>query len=343
MQRIWFRSMNIRQRTKIPTFAIGLAAMLLSCGIATDPLPDSALSYVADYDTPGNCFRVVVVGEYAYLADGTGGLLVLDISNRYAPEFTAHLATSGSAVDITVSDDYYAYVTCAVQSGYQVNIVDVGSPDNPVWVGDLDSLTASNLKIEVRRRYAYVVADNYFKIFDMTDPARPIQRGSAAGAFGKCDLAISGDRAGLISYNTVSGHSEFIAVDITDPTSPIMTPAAGLLADSTTDIFMEEGYLFLACPDSGLKIVDIANVSSPSVLGGYRSYGRAEAVFYFGGLVAYGDGNNGVTLLSIITPAQPKPLGFYDTPGYARGLFSDGYYLYIADGNRGLLILRIER
>ncbi len=333
----------ILSKAKMLIFIVGPAALQLSCGIATDPLPNSILSYVSDYDTPGDAYRVIIIGDYAYIADGSAGLLILDIFNRYSPEFAAHLATPGPAVDIAISNDYYAYITYTMGDGRHLGVIDVGSPDNPVWVGDFDSLAAFNLKIEVRQRYAYVVAGNLFIIFDITDPARPIRRGSATGALAGCDLGISGNYAGLVNYNAVSGFSELIAVNIADPTNPILQPAANLLADSTIDIFIDDRYLFLAFPDSGMKIADISNISSPSILGGYRSYGRAEAVFYYGGLASYGDGNNGVALLSIIEPAQPEFLGFYDTPGYVRGLFSDGYYLYVADGNRGLLILKIER
>ena len=43
-------------------------------------------SVVGGYDTSGNAYGVAVSGSYAYVADDTAGLQVIDVSNRANPQ-----------------------------------------------------------------------------------------------------------------------------------------------------------------------------------------------------------------------------------------------------------------
>ncbi len=44
-----------------------------------------ALSVVGTADTPANAYGVAVAGDHAYVADGTGGLQIVDISDPTNP------------------------------------------------------------------------------------------------------------------------------------------------------------------------------------------------------------------------------------------------------------------
>ena len=60
-------------------------------------------------DTPGYAFGLAVKGEYAYVADGPTGLLIIDISNPAAPQILASYDTPGYAFDVTVEEPYAYY------------------------------------------------------------------------------------------------------------------------------------------------------------------------------------------------------------------------------------------
>jgi hypothetical protein len=86
--------------------------------------------FVCEFDTPGYACKAVVYDESAYVADGTG-LVIIDVTNPETPIITGSLELSGWAHDICV-DGNYAYIA-ASDSGLQ--IVNISDDNNPTLVG----------------------------------------------------------------------------------------------------------------------------------------------------------------------------------------------------------------
>ena len=64
-----------------------------------------------NYDTPGTARGVTISGDYAYVAVGSSGLQVIDISDPTAPSYAGDYCYGpGSAWGVAISGDY-AYVT----------------------------------------------------------------------------------------------------------------------------------------------------------------------------------------------------------------------------------------
>ena len=83
------------------------------------------------YDTGGMAQTVAVSGNYAYVADGTAGLQVIDVSNPANPKRTGAYDTGGYALGVAVSGNF-AYVADG-DAGLQV--IDISNPANPQRVG----------------------------------------------------------------------------------------------------------------------------------------------------------------------------------------------------------------
>ena len=54
-------------------------------------------------DTPGDARDLAVLGGRAYVADGAGGLQIIDVGNPQAPVILGSLNTAGAAVGVDVS------------------------------------------------------------------------------------------------------------------------------------------------------------------------------------------------------------------------------------------------
>jgi len=74
---------------------------------------------------------VALLGDYAYVADGVGGLRVVDVSDLAHPAAVGFYDTSGDACGVAVAGDY-AYVADG-SNGLQV--VDVSESTHPTGVG----------------------------------------------------------------------------------------------------------------------------------------------------------------------------------------------------------------
>jgi len=87
-------------------------------------------------DTPGEASGVAVKGSFAYVADGSSGLRVIDVSNPAAPQARGYYDTPGWATDIDLSGNY-AFVA---DFDFGVRIIDITSPDAPTISGYFTSL-----------------------------------------------------------------------------------------------------------------------------------------------------------------------------------------------------------
>jgi hypothetical protein len=108
------------------------------------------------YDTPGYAYGVAVgttgvSGNYAYVADYSAGLRVVNISDPSAPYETGYYNTPGYAEGVAVSGNY-AYVADG-SSGLRV--VNIASPTTPFEAGYYDT-PGYAWGVAVSGNYAYV-------------------------------------------------------------------------------------------------------------------------------------------------------------------------------------------
>ena len=96
-------------------------------GIVTNFTP-TALSQVS---IPGYANMVAVNGNYAYIAAGSTGLQVVDVSNRSQPKVVASQATPGNADDIEVVGTL-AFIS---DDSAGLQIIDISNPLKPSLIG----------------------------------------------------------------------------------------------------------------------------------------------------------------------------------------------------------------
>ncbi len=90
---------------------------------------------VGTYDTPGVAQDVYVTRGYAYVADGSSGLQVINVSNPASPTLAGAYDTPDYAWDVFVSGSH-AYV---VDYGSGLQIIDVSNPASPTLAGSYDT------------------------------------------------------------------------------------------------------------------------------------------------------------------------------------------------------------
>ena len=88
------------------------------------------------YDTTGYSTGVTVSGNYAYVADASAGLQIIDISNPSSPAIVGNYNTPGNAFSVVVSGNF-AYVA-DYNGGLQ--IIDVSDPVHPSLAGSTRQL-----------------------------------------------------------------------------------------------------------------------------------------------------------------------------------------------------------
>jgi len=140
---------------------------------------------VASFDTPGDAKAVDFYSDYVFIADGAGGLQIIDVGNNAGtpenPQFVGSIDTPGDASGLWVNAVYqkdlvYAYIADG-DKGYRV--IDVTDPTKPVEVENLAYEIpgfASDVAVNDTSDIAIVAAGSGgLTILNMAVPAKPPQ------------------------------------------------------------------------------------------------------------------------------------------------------------------------
>jgi hypothetical protein len=124
---------------------------------------------VGTYNTSGTAYGVTVSGKYAYVADFTPGLHIIDISNPASPSLAGTYDTSSGAVGVTVSGKY-AYVADAAGG---LVVVNVFSPSALSLVGAYVTSGAAE-EVAISGKYAYVgIGNDGLQVIDINGTELP--------------------------------------------------------------------------------------------------------------------------------------------------------------------------
>ncbi|MCI0635311.1 MAG: hypothetical protein L0206_15570, partial [Actinobacteria bacterium] len=222
-----------------------------------------------------------------FVADGSAGLRVVDVSDPGRPTEIGFLDTPGSASGIEVLADLVYLADGA--SG--VRIVDVSDPTAPVELGAFDT-PGSALDVEVSGSLA-LVADGSggFRVLDVSNPAAPFQLGQHTTQT-VYDVEVVGTRAHAATGN-------LRVYEFANPAFPFVARAWN--NSSGTGVAASGAIAYLAgVPD----VIDTAPAPAVQIASLSSNIGAAFDV-ELAGTLAYVARNNGVSWYDVTNPAAP--------------------------------------
>lgn len=302
---------------------------------------------------------VAVSGNYVYVADGPGGLLVIDASDVAHPRPVGRAPTRNEALGVAVvcNDALVAERVAPWVEGGGLEVFDVSNPENPRRVGQLDggcSMYAA-MAVEGSRAALTVLPDVYcgggggLDIIDLSDTANPQKMGGyRSRAVGDAlDLAVSGDFA----YLGTGGWSPMQVFDLSDPANPQKVGDAGdLLRGTTTSLALSGNFVYVA-DDYSLSVIDVSDPTRPQQVGTYapidigtppfwRGVGSPSRLAVAGGRL-YVAGSAGLELIDVRDPAHPRQAAFYRTEAQVMAVAVRGGQAFLAEST-GLEIIDLN-
>lgn len=272
---------------------------------------------------------------YAYVADGSAGLRVVDVSNPAAPYEVGFYDTPGDAQGVFVAGGY-AYVADGDDG---LRVIDVLDPSSPHEVGFLGTPRDAQ-GVFVAGGYAYVAdGDSGLRVVDVSNPAVLREVGFH-------------DTPGYAWNVFVVGGYAYVADDwtglrVVDVSNPSAPRSVGSFPGSVKDVFVDQGYAYLAEHDifsqySGLRVVDVSNPAAPREAGFVDILPRdwAYHVFVAGGYAYVSSLNGGLYMIDVSNPAAPRQAGYYGLSSNPNP-FVVGSYAYVANGSDGLRVLDV--
>jgi hypothetical protein len=299
----------------------GFTAMAAVTVIGFTP---KSLSFIS---IPGFANGVAANGNYAYVAAGSAGLQVVNVSDRSNPQIVASLALSGNANAIRLLGNL-AYVAVG-SAGLQV--VDVTNPLLPVILGTL--ATGGNaLGLVVSGNTAYIANGSNLFIASVANPAAMTQIGALALAGQIQGVDVDSQRNLAI---VAAGSSGIYAVDVSNPAALIMRGSAS--TGDARDVIIGGKFAFVADYLNSTTSVDITTPSTPMVrshisdpnLGGFL-----QGIVLNGNFALAADVKfvNGIPITDVSDPTQLQAraiLKFPQRDDNGMGIAADGSYVYL--------------
>src|SRR6267142_1871578 len=270
---------------------------------------------------PGGVTGVAVdaASSLAALADGAGGLVLVDVRNAASPSVLGSLLTGGTA-----------YIAAG---GAGLSIVDVRFPGAPALLGTLDT-PGDAQAVAVADGRAYVAdGSRGLQVVDVSDGRHPAllgtydTPGSARGVFVADGYAYVAD--------------DFMGMEIFD----ISAAAPRLVGRYDTPgravgVAVGGGRAYVADLNRGLQILDVRDREAPVLVQNLSTPGAAQGVVLAGDRLYVADGFSGLLEIDVGDPDRPILAGAYDTPGIATAAATASGLVFVADGSHGLRIIR---
>ncbi|RMD58160.1 hypothetical protein D6833_13175, partial [Candidatus Parcubacteria bacterium] len=313
----------------------------------------TAVSYTTAIERVGHigldARDVVIKDDYAYVAAGIEGLLILDVSDVLNPVKAGVYKTGAGALGQVESVQVvgnYAYLVTNLSG---LRIVDVSNPVAPVEVGAYTP-GGSIKKVELAGNYAYIVwascrygcADK-LRIVDISNPASPFE----VSVYGKSftgayyagdqfyDVAVTGH------YVCLFAPDEMRVLDVSNPAHPLETKTYPMTGSS---VIVQGDYAYLRSSDEQVRVIDISNPNLVVSVGVYNVPHKITNLSTAGNYLYVTTENDDVYILDLAVPSSPAQAGIYHAPGNRQtgGTAAKEKYLYLAAGSAGLQIIDLS-
>jgi hypothetical protein len=277
----------------------------------------------------GTAYSPFYLNGKIYVAYGTAGLRILDVSNPSSTTLLSTTALGGDSRGAVVSGNY-AYIA-ARDSG--VFVVDVTNAASPVKLNTLKTKRANGIAIS--GNYLYVAAaDSGLAVASITSPATPafVAFTHPGAQYGE-NVAVAGSVAGLTDYNKI------LFFDVSTPTAPIAKGITSTFTTGNEGFAIAGNYAYVPDGDS-MKIFNIANLLTPTMVSKIKTGGYGYTSAVVGNYCYVASEATGVRAINISNPAAPVEDGYYDGAPQSRGLTANGSIIYVAEKGDGLSIYK---
>jgi len=316
---------------------------------------------LSTYDTRGRSRHVLGREGHAFLANGRGGLHILDVADPQALRRVGIMYPHGKAAALAKYDQY-VYLAAGASG---LTILDVGQPADPRFVS-IVPLRGAASDILIVPPYAYVgTQQGVLYILDLTTPLRPRLLGQVDVGGQVVDIAVADGVAYLACLK-----QGVVIVDVRTPHQPRLLQRWST-QEAATGIALHDQRAYVAA--GGLEVLDVRHPETPvhaarrrlsgaygvhllppyalvatgtdgiqaiplhgaQVVSRTRTTHYAARLAFTGTLALVADTRGGLHIFDMAQPEQPRLLAALPDVGTVVDVVVDGTFAYLADDRHG--------
>ena len=303
----------------------------ISNQIAENNSPKPATLQIYHQNTTGFANDVYIDGNYAYIADGTSGLAIIDISDPTNPGSPIYQDTDGFSMGVAVQDGF-AFVADQTNGLAIINVTDPTDPNAPNNV----ATTSSSNEIAINGQYAYIAHASGFDVIDIsepTNPGSPLLRSTSSAIKNLCI-----NNSLIYIATAANGLAVFNATNAATPSFLAYESMTGM----AMNVAVKGHYAFLAEYETGLAIINTLDPSDPQPPSYLSTEIHPFSIVIVEDFAFLPIDNGKLAIINISNPLAPGDPQYLQVGSYANDIWIQGDFAYLACGEDGLAVLNIS-
>ncbi len=289
-------------------------------GTVLDILDIHTLDPVGELTTESIVSTIAIQGNFAYIANWSNGLQVVDVSDAANPELVASLEFEGQCWDISIAGEY-AYIGNDT-SGLQ--IVNITNPLEPTIAATFaPDVIAGFEYTHVIDTIAYASTKQGLYILNVSDPSSPTELGFSPSESGSWHVHVVDTIAYLPEFQ-----NGIRMVNVADPENPI---ELGYFPTPGTAYWIEvvDTIAYVAAAYEGLEILDVSDLTAPDSIG-IVNLGYADGIHIQGDSLYLAASSWGLKQFNINDLTAPLLINEYAGGGYAQDIYVSEFNTFVA-------------
>ncbi|MDO8055730.1 MAG: hypothetical protein Q6361_02610, partial [Candidatus Hermodarchaeota archaeon] len=282
----------------------------------SNPYLPTTFSYI---NTPGIATDVVIDGDICYVADGSSGVQVIDISDLSAISIIGSYDTPGNAIDLELQGN--TLVVADQTSGTW--LLDVSTPSNPLGVAYISITPVWDVSIQDGILAVAAGTSIYLYSLGVIDNDYLY---STYSTYDAIDVKVQG----AIAY-IAAGTDGLVVLNVSDPASPVLLDRVWYGASiDYTSVDVQGTNVFVINRGSSYRGLHCFDVTDPSnvVYQDYQGFTYPYDVEVAGDLAYVADGEWGLYLVNISDPFNIAIFTWYDVVENASAVAVQGHFAY---------------
>ncbi|MEW5763330.1 MAG: FG-GAP-like repeat-containing protein, partial [Acidobacteriota bacterium] len=189
--------------------------------------------------------------------------------------------------------------------------------------------------------YAYYGNGLYLTVLEVSDPAHPsvVRELPLPAPVDEGELLVA---EGYLFAPLTNG--TLTIYDLADPETPSEVSTLGGFAGLRGGMEFYGGLLYAADQTSGLRVVSLSPLTSPSIIGTLATSHARDLTLYEKAFTKYAyvvDAYDGLVVMNVTNPAVPVLLTAVDLGDWPESVARSGEYLYVADATNGMRVFSL--
>ncbi len=195
-----------------------------------------------------------------------------------------------------------------------VGLMAVGAAAQQVTLEPVGEIPGPAELVRIQGDRAYVSGGHTFTIWDISDPANPVARGSHTFPQEIWGFRLTEDRAYVGANFFGLG-----ILDISDPDAPILLGQHKTLGQTKIGA-IASGKVGIIDHMEGFVLIDVSDETAPAGIGSFFLDGYARDVVTAGTIAYATDSPSGLYVFDLSRPGMPEPVGVIHAPAAPRDI-----------------------